>query len=83
MSTRIFVGGLAKESTAQDLNDLFSNHGIVTSVSIVVSPGAGKFAYVEMDSSEAAQKSITSLHGKELGGKKLTINQTLKGRLPL
>lgn len=78
MATKIYVGGLAFETTEDELKELFTNHGAVNSVDIIMDRDSGKskgFGFVEMPESEEAQKAITTLNGKELGGRKLTINQ--------
>jgi len=76
MSTKIYVGGLNEETTETQLQEFFKKHGTILSVTI---NSAGKHpkgsGLVEMERAEEAQKAITILHGKELGGKKLVINQ--------
>ena len=77
MSTKIYVGGLASETTENELNELFTGYGAVDSVAVIMDrSGKSKgFGFVEMVGSEEAQKAITTLHGKDFGGRKLTINQ--------
>ena len=78
MSTRIYVGGLSYDSTEKELEDFFAEFGEVVSVAIIMDRDSGRskgFGFVEMSSAEEAQKAITSLDGKELGGRKLTVNQ--------
>ncbi len=76
MSTKIYVGGLNEATTETELQEFFKKHGSILSVTIKNatkhSRGSG---LVEMERAEEAQKAITILHGKELGGKKLIINQ--------
>lgn len=78
MSTRIYVGGLAYESTEKELEEAFAKHGTVASVAIIMDRDSGRskgFGFVEMDSAEDAQKAITNLDGKDFDGRKLTVNQ--------
>jgi len=78
MATKIYVGGLAYETTEDELKELFAQHGSVESVNIIMDRDTGRskgFGFVEMPSAEESQKAITVLNGKELGGRKLTINQ--------
>ena len=78
MSTKIYVGGLAYETTENELKDLFAANGDVESDAIIMDRDTGKskgFGFVEMTQSEDAQKAITNLDGKDFGGRKLTVNQ--------
>lgn len=78
MSTKIYVGGLASETTESELNELFMGYGDVDSVAIIMDSSSGiskGFGFVEMAGSEEAQKAITTLHGKDFGGRKLRVNQ--------
>ncbi len=77
MATKIYVGGLAYETTEKELEELFAAHGTVTSVAIIMDRDSGRskgFGFVEMSSDEEAQKAISSLNGQELGGRKLMVN---------
>ena len=78
MATKICVGGLSNETTEKELENFFARHGAVTKVTITTTKELGIskiFGLVEMDRAEEAQKAITILSGKELGGKKITVNQ--------
>ena len=78
MATKIYVGGLAYETTEKELEELFAPHGAVVSVAIIMDRDSGRskgFGFVEMSSAEEAQKAISDLNGKELGGRKLMVNQ--------
>ena len=74
----IYVGNLSWQMTDEDLRNLFEQHGAVGSAKIVKDKVSGRskgFGFVEMSSAEEAQKAITALNGKELGGRKLMVNQ--------
>jgi len=78
MSTKLYVGGLAYETTEEQLKEAFAELGEVTSVSIINDRDSNRskgFGFVEMSKAEDAQKAIASLNGKDLGGRKLTVNQ--------
>lgn len=78
MSTKICVNGLSAETTEKELELFFARHGAVLKATISVSNeyGAPKSTgLVEMEHAEEAQKAITVLSGKELGGKKINVNQ--------
>ena len=77
MAKRLFVGNLSFQTTESDLTDLFSQIGQVESVSIVTDRDTGRsrgFGFVEMSDSDA-DKAITEVNGKELGGRTLTVNE--------
>ncbi len=78
MSTKIYVGGIARDAGEEELKTLFSQHGDVISVSIIKDnhdEESKSFGFVEMPSAEAAQKAITLLHGKEFAGCKIAVSQ--------
>lgn len=78
MSVRLYVGNLPFSVTEQDLEDLFSRSGQVESTNIVTDRDTGRsrgFAFVEMDSREAADAAIQALNGYELDGRSLTVNE--------
>ena len=75
---KIFVGNLSFNMTEGELRSLFEPYGSVESVLIVTDRNTGRsrgFAFVEMADSGAADQAITALHGKEFGGRALTVNE--------
>jgi RNA recognition motif-containing protein len=75
--TRLFVGNLSYNTTQNDIQDAFSEAGVVTSVSLMMDKFTGKsrgFAFVEMASAEEAAKAIELFHGKQLQKRALTVN---------
>jgi RNA recognition motif-containing protein len=61
----------------RDLQDYFSQAGIVTSVNVMFDKFTGKsrgFAFVEMASAEEANRAVEMFHSKELQGRQLTVN---------
>jgi RNA recognition motif-containing protein len=78
MSVKLYVGNLAFNTTEQDLQDQFSQYGQVSSASLITDRETGRsrgFAFVELDSKEAAQTAIQGLNGKEVDGRALTVNE--------
>jgi cold-inducible RNA-binding protein len=78
MSTKLYVGNLAFQTTSQDLQQLFGQAGTVQSASIVEDRDTGRsrgFAFVEMSSEEEATSAIAQFNGKEVGGRTLTVNE--------
>ena len=78
MSTKLYVGNLAFQTTNQELEQLFGQAGTVQSASVVEDRDTGRsrgFAFVEMSSEEEATSAIEQLNGKELGGRALKVNE--------
>jgi cold-inducible RNA-binding protein len=78
MGTRLYVGNLSYETTGDELKELFSASGEVTSADVVMDRQTGRskgFAFVEMGSEEAAKAAITTHHDVELNGRKLNVNE--------
>ncbi|QOJ36361.1 MAG: RNA-binding protein [Nitrospira sp.] len=78
MGSKIYVGGLPYAATEQQLSDLFAAHGTVESARVITDKFTGQsrgFGFVEMASSEEAQKAITALNGSDMGGRTLTVNE--------
>jgi cold-inducible RNA-binding protein len=78
MSTKLYVGNLSFDTTEIDLQDLFAQVGSVTEVALMQDKFTGKsrgFAFVTMSSPEEAQKAIADFNGKEVQGRRLTVNE--------
>ena len=77
MNNKLFVGNLAFATTENDLQDAFAAFGTVMEVNLMLDRMTGKsrgFAFVTMSSAEEAQKAIEGVHGKNVGGRDLTVN---------
>lgn len=66
----LYVGNLPYSMTESDLLDAFSEFGAVTSRVI---EGRG-FGFVDVPA-ENADAAISAMHGKEVGGRTLTVNE--------
>lgn len=78
MNQKIYVGNLSYSTTDQDFHELFAQHGGVESASVVTDRYTGRsrgFGFVEMTSSEEAQKAITALNGTDFQGRNLVVNE--------
>jgi len=78
MSTKLYVGNLAFQTTSQELQQLFGQAGTVHSASVVEDRDTGRsrgFAFVEMSSEEEANSAIEQFNGKDLGGRALKVNE--------
>ena len=78
MGSKIYVGGLPYAATEQQLSDLFAQHGAVESARVITDKFTGQsrgFGFVEMTTSEDAQKAISALNGTQMDGRTLTVNE--------
>jgi len=78
MGRNIFVGNLSYTIGEAELRQLFEQKGAVDTVTVMRDTETGRsrgFAFVEMSSEEAAQKSIAELNGYSVGGRNLTVNE--------
>jgi RNA recognition motif-containing protein len=74
----IFVGNVAYASTEESLRKEFENFGVVSKVAILKDRVTGiprGFGFVEMASKEEAEAAISALHGKEVLGLVLNVNE--------
>src|SRR5205823_5665428 len=78
MSTKLFVGNLSFNATENQLQDLFAAYGPVTEVDMIMDKFSGKprgFAFITMETKEGAEAAVQALHGKDLDGRALTVNE--------
>ncbi|MCO5285162.1 MAG: RNA-binding protein [Chitinophagaceae bacterium] len=75
----IYVGNLSWSMTDQDLSDLFTQFGEVSSAKILREKNTGRskgFGFVEMADDEAARNAISTLHETEVQGRKIVVNES-------
>ncbi|OGM91810.1 RNA-binding protein [Candidatus Wolfebacteria bacterium RIFCSPHIGHO2_01_FULL_48_22] len=87
MNQKLFVGNLSYSSSEDELRELFSQAGTVSSAQIINDKFSGRskgFGFIEMSTPEEAQKAVEMFNGHDLGGRKLTVNeaQPLQPRPP-
>ncbi|MCG9911123.1 MAG: RNA-binding protein [Flavobacteriales bacterium] len=73
----IYVGNISHKATEQDLAQLFSTYGEVSSAKIMIDKFTGKsrgFGFVEMEDSNA-KAAIEALHEQEFMTRPLTVNE--------
>jgi cold-inducible RNA-binding protein len=77
METRLYVGNLPYAATEEQIKKHFGQAGNVTSVALIVDKMTKRlkgFGFVEMASTEEAQKAISMFHGKDFMGRAITVN---------
>jgi RNA recognition motif-containing protein len=78
MGKKLYVGNLGYGVTDSELQQMFEPHGTVQSAQIIMDRDTGRskgFGFVEMGSDQEAQAAIAALHGRESGGRALTVNE--------
>jgi len=74
----IYVGNVSYNSTEEELGNLFSEYGTVTSVKIIINKHTGRskgFGFVEMANEEEGQKAVEALDGHEVNGRNLRVDK--------
>ncbi len=72
---KLYVGNLPFSATEDEIRELFSQHGTVSTVTVVVDRETGRprgFGFVEMEDVTAA---IEALNGFEFGGRTLRVDE--------
>jgi cold-inducible RNA-binding protein len=75
---KLYVGNLSFETTENDLQDLFEQHGTVNEVHLMMDRMTGKsrgFAFVTMNDNTQANAAMSATNGHELNGRALTVNE--------
>ena len=75
---KMYVGNLSFQTTNQDLEGLFGQHGRVTDVHLPTDRDTGRvrgFAFVTMDSKQSMDSAIKAIHGMDFGGRTLKVNE--------
>jgi RNA recognition motif-containing protein len=76
MASKLYVGGLSYSTTSEGLKEFFSQCGNVLSATVITDRFSGQsrgFGFVEMSSAEEAQNAISQLNGRELDGRRITV----------
>jgi cold-inducible RNA-binding protein len=78
MSTRLYIGNLSYNTTQDQLQELFSEHGTVNGIDLIMDKFSGRprgFGFVTMETKEGADAAIQALNGKNVDGRDLTVNE--------
>lgn len=74
----IYVGNMAYSLTEEEVRNMFSEYGEVTSVNIITDRYSGQskgFGFVEMPNESEAEEAIKALNEAEVNGRNLRVNQ--------
>jgi cold-inducible RNA-binding protein len=75
---KLYVGNLSFDTSEADLRSIFEQFGNVTETHIVNDRETGRsrgFAFVTMSNAAEGRAAIGTLHGKQFGGRALTVNE--------
>lgn len=79
MATKLYVGNLSYQTTDQQLHELFTEAGNVSSAQVVTDRYTGQsrgFGFVEMSTEDDAQNAIATINGRSIGGRALVVNES-------
>ncbi|MFH1278461.1 MAG: RNA-binding protein [Candidatus Eisenbacteria bacterium] len=74
---KLYVGNLPFSATEEELRELFSQHGTVHEVNVIMDRDTGRprgFGFVQMDDAEA-NAAIQALNGTDMGGRALNVSE--------
>jgi len=77
MAKKLYVGNLSWGMTSDTLKSTFSQAGTVVSANVITDKMTGRsrgFGFVEMEDADASA-AIDMFNGKEIDGRKLTVNE--------
>jgi RNA recognition motif-containing protein len=78
MISKLYVGNLPYSMDDDSLRQQFAEFGGVSSAKVMMDRDTGRskgFAFVEMDSPQAAQAAIRGMNGKNIDGRALVVNE--------
>lgn len=74
----LFVAKLSSSTTGDDLQEIFSAYGEVTSAKVIFDRETGNskgFGFVEMSNDEEAKAAISALNESEVDGKEIVVKE--------
>ncbi len=77
MDVKLYVGNLPFDTTEDGIREMFAQAGTVVSVALITDHSTGNskgLAFVEMSTQQEAQTAISSLNGRVIGDRQLTVN---------
>jgi len=75
---KLYIGNLSFETTENDLQDMFEQHGKVMEVALMMDRTTGRsrgFAFVTMNDATEGNAAMNAFNGKEVQGRTLTVNE--------
>lgn len=75
---KLYVGNLSFNTTENDMQDAFERFGTVTDCIVMMDRQTGRsrgFGFITMSNAAEGQAAIDGLHGQQLDGRTLTVNE--------
>jgi RNA recognition motif-containing protein len=82
MAQKLFIGGLSFSTSTERLRETFAQAGQVESAAVVTDRDTGQsrgFGFVEMSTTEEADRAIATFNGKDLDGRQLRVEKATSG----
>ncbi|MFN2457973.1 MAG: RNA recognition motif domain-containing protein [Chitinophagaceae bacterium] len=73
----MYVSNLSFHTTEEDLKNLFSQYGAVSSAKVIMDRESGRsrgFGFVEMDTESEAQTAMQALNNKDIEGRTMSVS---------
>ncbi|MBK5719989.1 RNA-binding protein [Dysgonomonas sp. Marseille-P4677] len=74
----IFIAGLSYSINDNDLRDLFTEYGEISSAKVIMDKATGRskgYGFVELADDAAGQKAIEELNGAEYDGRTISVSE--------
>ena len=74
----LYIGNIAFTMTGDELQEVFTPFGKVTSAKIIMDKRTGRskgYGFVEFDSEETAKAAIEMFNGKDFQGRSINVNE--------
>jgi len=78
MAKKLFVGGIPWATTSDDLKQLFSQYGSITSATVITDKMSGRsrgFGFVEFESDADADAAVNALNNSDYSGRTLVVKE--------
>ena len=78
MAKKLFVGGLSWDTNEEGLKKAFESFGEITVVKVIIDHDTGRsrgFGFITFVHDEDATRAISTMHGTDLDGKNITVNE--------
>lgn len=87
MGNKLYVGNLPYSFSDSDMERTFSAFGTVNSAKVIMDRESGRskgFGFVEMSSANEATAAISGMHGQDMGGRDMVVNEAkpMESRAP-
>ena len=74
---KLYVGNIPFKMEEQELRDLFGGFGEISEIKVIMDRETNRpkgFAFVSFSDDAAADKAITDVNGREVGGRAIVVN---------